>query len=77
MLHELPTSAYFGRTIIVASAHNMPVESYPWRFSSVISVGCHEEDDPSLFYEPRIRRSSSSPAASRVEVAWLGGGTLP
>ncbi len=30
-----PTRAYFRRTMLVASAHNMPVESYPWRFSSV------------------------------------------
>ena len=39
VLHELADSAYFNRTVLVASAHNMPVESYPWRFSSVISVG--------------------------------------
>ncbi len=43
VLHELADSAYFKRTVLVASAHNMPVESYPWRFSSVISVGSHEE----------------------------------
>ena len=42
ILHELADSAYFRRTVLVASAHNMPVESYPWKFSSVISVGSHE-----------------------------------
>src|SRR5918912_4136235 len=31
MLHELADNAYFRGTILVASAHNMPVESYPWR----------------------------------------------
>src|ERR671937_2264357 len=46
LLHELADSAYFRRTVLVASAHNMPVESYPWRFSSVISVGSHDQDDP-------------------------------
>ena len=45
VLHELADTAYFNRTILVASAHNMPVESYPWRFSSVISVGSHAEAD--------------------------------
>ena len=45
VLHELADTAYFNRTILVASAHNMPVESYPWRFSSVISVGSHAEPD--------------------------------
>jgi subtilisin len=61
VLHELADSAYFKRSVLVASAHNMPVESYPWRFSSVISVGSHEEADPlAFFYNP----SSSSGAGS-------------
>ena len=52
-LHELADLAYFNRTILVASAHNLPVDSYPWRFSSVISVGSHEERDPlDLVREP-------------------------
>ena len=52
-LHELADGAYFRRTVLVAAAHNMPVESFPWRFSSVISVGSHEEDDPvDLVREP-------------------------
>ena len=47
-------NAYFNRSILRRpSAHNMPVESYPWRFSSVISVGSHEEADPlDFFYNP-------------------------
>src|SRR6185437_12611166 len=36
-LHELADVAYFKRVILLASAHNMPVESFPWRFASVIS----------------------------------------
>jgi len=50
VLHELADTAYFRRTMLVASAHNMPVESYPWRFSSVISVGSHEQEDPFAYY---------------------------
>ena len=54
-----PTRAYFQRSVLVASAHNLPVESYPWRFSSVISVGSHEE--------PTTRSRSSEPLpAGRV-----------
>ena len=54
ILHELTDTAYFHRTVLVASAHNMPVESYPWRFSSVISVGSHEESRPAhLLLQPR------------------------
>src|SRR5919204_160959 len=53
VLHELADEAYFKRTMLVASAHNMPVESFPWKFSSVISVGSHELDDPfAFFYNP-------------------------
>ena len=52
-LHELADDAYFGGTMIVASAHNMPVESYPWRFSSVVSVGSHDQPGPlAFFYNP-------------------------
>ena len=62
LLHELADDAYFRRTVLVASAHNMPVESYPWRFCSVISVGSHEESDPLVYYFNPILPSSSSPA---------------
>src|SRR5256712_12204304 len=52
-LHELADRAYFRRTMLVAAAHNMPVESFPWRFSSVISGGSHEDRDPrAYFYNP-------------------------
>src|SRR4029077_20125613 len=44
-LRELADDAYFRRTLFIASAHNMPVESYPWRFSSVVSVASHDRDD--------------------------------
>jgi subtilisin family serine protease len=76
VLHELADSAYFGRTTLVASAHNMPVESYPWRFSSVISVGSHEDSDPLVFYanpEPPVEFFARG---VDVAVAWLGGSTI-
>ena len=76
VLHELADSAYFQRTVLVASAHNMPVESYPWRFSSVISVGSHEEADPmALYYNPNPPVEFFARGVD-VEVAWLGGQTL-
>ena len=76
LLHDLADSAYFRRTMLVASAHNMPVESYPWRFSSVISVGSHEEPDPrSFYYNPRPPVEFFARGVD-VEVAWLGGGTI-
>ena len=76
VLHELADSAYFQRTVLVASAHNMPVESYPWRFSSVISVGSHEEEDPlTLYYNPNPPVEFFARGVN-VDVAWVGGETL-
>jgi subtilisin len=76
VLHELADSAYFRRTVLVASAHNMPVESYPWRFSSVISVGSHEEPGPlTFFYNPSPPVEFFGRGVN-VEVPWVGGRTL-
>jgi subtilisin family serine protease len=76
MLHELADDAYFRRAVVVASAHNMPVESYPWKFSSVISVGSHEEQDPFVFfYNPKPPVEFFGRGVD-VEVAWVGGATI-
>jgi subtilisin len=73
VLHELADNAYFRRTVLVASAHNMPVESYPWRFSSVISVGSHEEPEALTFYYNPAPPVEFFARGVEVEVAWLGG----
>jgi subtilisin family serine protease len=76
VLHELADAAYFRRAVLVASAHNMRVESYPWRFSSVVSVGSHEQDDALAWYanpEPPVEFFARG---VDVEVAWPGGGTM-
>ena len=76
ILHELADSAYFRRTVLVASAHNMPVESYPWRFSSVISVGSHEDESPfTFFYNPNPPVEFFGRGVN-VDVAWLEGRTI-
>jgi subtilisin len=76
LLHELSDRAYFRRTVLVASAHNMPVESYPWRFSSVISVGSHEEPDPLAFYYNPDPPVEFFARGVDVEVAWTSGGRI-
>ena len=76
LLHELADAAYFQRTVIVASAHNMPVESFPWRFASVISVGSHEGDDPLAWYANPNPPVEFFARGVDLDVAWLGGGTL-
>src|SRR5262249_39417851 len=75
-LHDLADRAFFQRTTIVASAHNMEIHSWPWRFASVISVGSHEGSDPQAFFytpEPPVEFYARG---VDVEVAWLGGSVI-
>jgi len=75
-LRALADDAFFTGTVLVASAHNTPVESFPWRFSSVISVGTHREDDPRLFlYNPQPPVEFFAPGQN-VQVAWAGGRSI-
>ena len=76
LLHELADAAYFRRTVLVASAHNLPVESYPWRFASVVSVGSHDGDDPLAFYANPSPPVEFFARGVGIEVPWSGGGTL-
>jgi subtilisin family serine protease len=75
-LHELADAAYFRRTMLVASAHNMPVESFPWRFAAVISVGSHEDADPWTIYANPRPPVEFFARGLNVEIAWLGGETI-
>jgi subtilisin family serine protease len=76
ILHELADTAYFKRTMLIASAHNMPVESYPWRFASVISVGSHELDDSYAFFYNPTPPVEFFARGFELDVAWVGGGRL-
>jgi subtilisin family serine protease len=76
LLRDIADTAYFKQTVLIASAHNMPVESYPWRFSSVISVGSHEEDDPMTYYANPDPPVEFFARGVDVEVAWLGGSSI-
>jgi subtilisin len=75
-LRELTDSAYFRRRVLVAAAHNLAVDSYPWRFSSVISVGSHDEADPFAFYYNPSPPVEFFARGVDVEVAWMGGATI-
>lgn len=74
-LHALCDKAYFRRTMLVVSAHNMPVVSYPWAFSSVVSVASHDEPDPLLYYYNAAPPVEFFARGLRVPVAWAGGGS--
>ncbi len=72
-LSELADSAYFQGKIIVASAHNEPVISFPWSFASVISVASHSEPGDDVFYiNPEPPVEIYGPGV-RQRAAWKGG----
>jgi subtilisin len=75
-LRELADRAYFRRAVMVAAAHNMPVQSFPWQFASVISVASHDEPDPMAFYYNPSPPVEFYARGVRVNVAWPGGGEI-
>jgi subtilisin family serine protease len=75
-LHELADEAYFHRSVIVASAHNMAVDSWPWRFSSVVSVASHTDPDPLTFFYNDKPPVEFLARGVDVTMGWLGGGTI-
>jgi subtilisin len=72
-LRELSDRAYFRRCVMVAAAHNMPVQSFPWPFASVISVASHDEPDPMTYYYNPSPPVEFYARGVRVPVAWPGG----
>jgi subtilisin family serine protease len=75
VLHDLADEAYFQNTVMVASANNMPVYSYPWLFASVISVASHTEADPlTFYYNPDPPVEFTAPGVD-IELAWAGKST--
>jgi subtilisin len=75
-LHALADRAYFANTLIFAAAHNMPVQSYPWRFPAVVSVGSHSGTDPHEFYANPDPPVEFLARGVNVELAWLEHSTI-
>ena len=75
-LHELADAAYFAGTVLVACAHNLPVDSYPWRFASVFSVAGHAGTDPFDIHCNGTPPVEFYARGVDVEVAWAGGATI-
>lgn len=76
LFHDLADLAYFRNTILVTAANNMPVVSFPSLYASVISVACHEGQDPyEFFYNPAPPVEFLAPGID-VPVAWFGGATM-
>jgi len=73
-LQELTDNAYFGRTLLVTAAHNLAVESFPWKFASVVSVGSHGGRDPLEFFYNTRPPVEFFARGILVDVAWRDGG---
>jgi subtilisin family serine protease len=73
-LAELCDQAYFRRCILVVAAHNLPIQSFPWNFASVISVASHAEADPRRYYYNAAPPVEFCARGVRVPVARPGGG---
>jgi subtilisin len=75
-LRELADLAYFRGALLVCCAHNLPVESFPWRFASVVSVAGHDSPDPlEIHYNPSPPVEFYARGVD-VDVAWQGGGSI-
>ena len=73
LFHELADLAYFKGVVLVTAANNMPVESFPSLYASVISVACHEGEDPyQFYYNPSPPVEFGAPGIN-ISVAWLNG----
>lgn len=72
-MHDLADAAWFRSVTIVAAAHNLPVDSYPWRFSSVLSVGSHHRPDPEWVEANPRPPVDFFGSGVQVPVPWVGG----
>lgn len=74
--HDLADAAYFGNTLLVCAANNLPGPSYPSLFASVVSVAAHDVPDPwTWFYNPRPPVEFGAWGVD-VPVAWNQGGRI-
>ena len=76
LFHDLADRAYFANALVVCAANNVPGNSYPSLFASVISVAAHDLPDAAAwFYNPRPPVEFGAHGLD-VDVAWRGGGRV-
>ncbi len=76
VFHEIADEAYFHGVVLVCAMNNVPAETYPSQYASVVSVAACSGDDPFLLYvNPGGPAEFGAPGID-VDVAWLGGGSV-
>jgi subtilisin len=75
-LHDVADAAFFGGSVLVCAANNVPGPTYPSQFASVVSVAARVTDDPlSLAYNAHPPVEFAARGVD-VEVAWSGGTSI-
>jgi subtilisin family serine protease len=75
LLREIADRAYFRNIMLVAAANNSAEASFPWMFSSVISVAACASTDPYTFYSnPHPPAEFAAPGID-VAIPWMKGWT--
>lgn len=76
LFHDLADRAYFANALLVCAANNVPGNSYPSLFASVISVAAHDLADPAAwFYNPSPPVEFGAHGMD-VNVAWRSGSRM-
>jgi len=73
MLHELADNANFHHVTLVTAANNFPEPSYPSMYASVVSVACHDAQDPMLFYYNPAPPVHFGATGVDIQLAWQDG----
>ena len=75
-LHDVADEAYFGNTVLVCAANNVPGPTYPSQFASVVSVAATPGSDPlTLVYNPHPPVEFGAIGID-IEVPWSGGSII-
>jgi subtilisin len=76
VFHEIADEAAHAGVVLVCAMNNVPAESYPSQFGSVISVAATTGGDPFAFLaNPRPPADFGAPGID-LDVAWLDGTTM-
>ncbi|MFH0751727.1 MAG: S8 family serine peptidase [Chloroflexota bacterium] len=76
LFHDLADQAYFANVLLVCAANNVPGNSYPSLFASVVSVAAHDLADASAwFYNPDPPVEFGAHGVD-VDVAWRDGSRI-
>ncbi len=76
LFHDLADRAYFANVLLVCAANNVPGNSYPSLFASVVSVAAHDLADPAAWFYNSDPPVEFGAHGVDVDVAWRDGGRM-